>query len=115
MMVVDVRPVGRPVPQRRVRASRSVETWPLSEHFPATAAPSSEAEWHELVADFLESSERVVQLSHDPDWLQSPDPGYEDLHLTWRDALEFLAVQTAYHLGKIVASRQSLGAWPPSK
>lgn len=91
----------------------TLESWPLSEHFPATAAPSSEVEWNDLVAEFLELSERAVQLSHDPDWLTSADPGYEEHLLTWRDALEFLAVHTAYHLGKIVALRQNLGAWPP--
>jgi hypothetical protein len=29
------------------------------------------------------------------------------------DALNSLAVHNAYHLGKIVALRQSIGAWPP--
>lgn len=35
--------------------------------------------------------------------------------MTWRDALEFLAVHSAYHLGKIVLLRQLIGAWPPPR
>ncbi len=33
--------------------------------------------------------------------------------LTMGEELNCLAVHNAYHLGKIVALRQSLGAWPP--
>ena len=31
-----------------------------------------------------------------------------------RDAAEFLAVHSAYHLGRVVLLRQLLGAWPPA-
>lgn len=92
-----------------------LESWPLEEHFPASPAPSNEAAWQALVSSFLTASQRAVALSRDPGWLASPDPGYERFGLTWRDALEFLTVHTAYHLGKVVAIRQRLGSWPPPR
>jgi|SRR5690606_10147318 len=91
-----------------------LESWPLEEHFPASAAPPDQAAWEALVSSFLEASQRAVDLAQDQKWLASPDPGYERFGLTWRDALEFLAVHTAYHLGKVVAIRQRLGSWPPA-
>lgn len=123
---VEARPTGFPhsIYQELWHAARAIqmslehgrvalESWPLSEHFPASAAPASEAEWSALVTGFLAAAERAVELSHDASWLASADPGYESFGSTWRDALEFLAVHTAYHLGKIVALRQALEAWPP--
>lgn len=92
-----------------------LESWPLEEHFPASPAPADGAAWQQLVSSFLAASQRAVDLSHDKVWLASPDPGYEHVGLTWRDALEFLTVHTAYHFGKIVALRQSLGSWPPPR
>ena len=32
---------------------------------------------------------------------------------TFGDAIQILATHNAYHLGKIVALRQFMGAWPP--
>ncbi len=89
-----------------------LETWPLAEHFPTASAPSNEIEWRDLVARFLAASTRAVSMSQQPGWLESKEPGYD---LTWRDALEFLAVHTAYHMGKIVLLRQLLGTWPPPR
>jgi len=34
--------------------------------------------------------------------------------LTMADELNSVAVHNAYHLGKIVALRQRIGAWPPT-
>jgi hypothetical protein len=34
--------------------------------------------------------------------------------VTMADELNCLAVHNAYHLGKIVALRQRIGAWPPT-
>lgn len=89
-----------------------LETWPHPEHFPAAAAPADEAEWRGLVELFLAASARAVRMSQQPGWLDSKEPGYD---LTWRDALEFLAVHTAYHMGRIVLLRQLLGSWPPPR
>lgn len=92
-----------------------LETWPYAEHFPQGPAPASENEWEDLVARFLGASQRAVTASHDPAWLASDDPGYEEHGLTWRDSLEFLAVHTAYHMGRIVLLRQLIGSWPPAR
>lgn len=89
-----------------------LQTWPLSEHFPAAPSPADEAEWRDLVARFLAASTKAVSMSHQPGWLESKEPGYD---LTWRDALEFLAVHTAYHMGRIVLLRQLIGTWPPPR
>lgn len=88
-----------------------LESWPLAEHFPASPAPADEAEWRDLVARFLAASSEAVRLSHQPGWLESKEPGYD---MTWRDAMEFLAVHTAYHMGRIALLRQLIGAWPPA-
>jgi uncharacterized damage-inducible protein DinB len=91
---------------------RSVlERWPDEQHFPQSSAPASQQDWDELVSTFLTSSRRAVTLAGDESWLNTPEPGYP--HSRWRDGLEFLAVHTAYHLGKVVCLRQVLGVWPP--
>ncbi len=89
--------------------------WPLAQHFPARAEPRDAQEWEELVSGFLAASAEAVARSKEPGWLESPDPGFEQYDLTWRDALEFLAVHTAYHMGRIVLLRQLIGAWPPGR
>ncbi|MEO5989519.1 MAG: DinB family protein [Candidatus Eisenbacteria bacterium] len=78
------------------------------ENYPS-AAPDHEQEWHDLVQQFLEDARAAVA------WAQAParlaveeEPG-----LTMGDNLHRLAVHNAYHLGKIVALRQRIGAWPP--
>lgn len=93
----------------------ALESWPLAEHFPASPSPADEDEWRELVTSFLAASRRAVSLSHEQGWLETHEPGYEELDLRWRDGLEFLAVHTAYHLGRVVLLRQLLGAWPPPR
>lgn len=91
----------------------ALERWPYEGHFPAAAAPASQAEWAELVASFLEDSKKAVEWAEDETWLFSAEPDYETSQ--WRDGLEFLAVHTAYHLGKIVCLRQVMNLWPPAK
>ena len=82
------------------------------EQFPSSPAPKDEAAWHELVESFLTYSERAVKLAQNEAWLGTEEaddnPGF-----TWRNALEVLAVHSAYHLGKIVLLRQLLGIWSP--
>ncbi len=80
--------------------------------FPGSSAPGDETAWQDLVNSFLTYSERAVKLARDEDWLESEEtddnPGF-----TWRNALEVLAVHSAYHMGKIVLLRQLLGCWRP--
>ena len=86
--------------------------WENAGQFPATHAPEDEAAWQSLVATFLEDSAHAVKLAEDEAWLNAiedeDNPGF-----TWRNALEVLAVHSAYHLGKVVLLRQLLGLWEP--
>jgi len=66
--------------------------------------PANEGTWKDLVAEFLAGSERAVELGRSSD----SRPGGK-----LADLLESLAVHNAYHLGKIAALRQIIGAWPP--
>ena len=84
--------------------------WEQATHFPASAAPESQDAWDELVLMFLNYSERAVRLADDETWLESP--GADDPSGTWRNTLEWLAVHSAYHMGKIVLLRELLGLWP---
>lgn len=91
-----------------------LESWPHAEHFPAEHGPIDQEVWDALVRDYLAASIEAVDRARRPGWLETPDPGYEEHGLTWRDSLEFLAVHSAYHLGRIVLLRQQLGVWPPA-
>jgi hypothetical protein len=75
--------------------------------FPSEA-PGNERIWEDLVTEFLAGSERAVELGRSPELMKEVRPGG-----TLPDRLESLAVHNAYHLGKIVALRQVIGAWPP--
>ncbi len=92
-----------------------LENWPLEEHFPSRPEPADMQEWDGLVALYLDAAAEAVGRSEQAEWLTSPDPGYEEHGFTWRDSLEFLAVHSAYHFGRIVLLRQLLGAWPPPR
>jgi hypothetical protein len=78
------------------------------EDFPSEA-PGDERIWEELVAEFLAGSATAVELGRSSEALmKEAHPGG-----TLAERLESLAVHNAYHLGKIVALRQVIGAWPP--
>ncbi|MDH3456265.1 MAG: hypothetical protein OER90_05435 [Gemmatimonadota bacterium] len=65
--------------------------------------------WEDLVSEFLAGSETAVELGRLPEALmEEVGPG-----VTLAERLESLAVHNAYHLGKIVALRQVIDAWPP--
>lgn len=87
----------------------ALERWPYAQHFPLSSAPVNQQEWDDLVAMFLTYSRRAVTLAKDESWLNAQEPGYPQS--TWRDALEFLAVHTAYHLGKVICLRQIMKTW----
>lgn len=87
----------------------ALERWPYAQHFPLSSAPVNQQEWDDLVEMFLTYSRRAVTLAKDESWLNAQEPGYPQS--TWRDALEFLAVHTAYHLGKVICLRQIMKTW----
>lgn len=72
--------------------------------------PEQEEEWIALVTEFLSGLEKAL------DWASSPEKlAVEvDAGVTMGDELHSLAVHNAYHMGKIVALRQLIGAWPPA-
>jgi uncharacterized damage-inducible protein DinB len=73
------------------------------------AAPEHEQDWLDLVAEFLDGARSAAAMGESPERLAlEVAPGE-----TMADELACLAVHNAYHLGKIVALRQSIGAWPP--
>ena len=77
------------------------------DHYPS-AAPEHEQQWHDLVQQFLEDAQAAVAWAQAPDRLAvEVEPG-----VTMADELHSVAVHNAYHLGKIVALRQRIGAWP---
>jgi len=75
--------------------------------FPAEA-PGNERMWEDLVREFLAGSRKAVELAGSPALMEEVSPG-----VTLAERLESLAVHNAYHLGKIVALRQVIDAWPP--
>ena len=74
--------------------------------FPSEA-PDNERVWEDLVTEFLAGSVKAVELGRSPEALM------EGTGVTLAERLESLAVHNAYHLGKIVALRQVIAAWPP--
>jgi uncharacterized damage-inducible protein DinB len=84
------------------------KSWQSDELYPSH--PPKEWEWPALVAEFLSGLEKALDWASAPEKLDvEVEPG-----VTMGDVLHSLAVHNAYHMGKIVALRQSLGAWPPA-
>src|SRR4051794_21561323 len=80
---------------------------PLREIYPS-AAPEHEQQWHDLVRLFLDGARAAAAMGQTPERLAvEVQPG-----VTMADELNSVAVHNAYHLGKIVALRQRIGAWP---
>ncbi|HEV7489063.1 MAG TPA: hypothetical protein VGQ65_25615 [Thermoanaerobaculia bacterium] len=81
---------------------------PARDVYPS-AAPEHEDQWHDLVRVFLNGARAAAAMGQAPERLAVEiQPG-----VTMADELNSVAVHNAYHLGKIVALRQRIGAWPP--
>jgi len=82
---------------------------PIGDTYP-TVAPAHDQQWHDLVRLFLNGAQAAAALGQSPERLAlEVEPG-----VTLADELSCVAVHNAYHLGKIVALRQRIGAWPPT-
>ena len=82
---------------------------PTDDFYP-TEAPEDERQWQDLVRVFLDGARAAAALGQAPERLAlEVEPG-----VTMADELNSVAVHNAYHLGKIVALRQRIGAWPPA-
>ena len=81
---------------------------PTGDRYPSVA-PEHEQQWHDLVQAFLDGAREAVAMGQTPERLAvEVEPG-----VTMAEELNSVAVHNAYHLGKIVALRQRIGAWPP--
>lgn len=119
---VGVRPAGAPhsiyeelwhaAEWQRIVLDRDEAAQKNWEQFPPHPAPENEAVWHALVQGFIADSERAVELARDEAWLETDERG-DAPGITWRVALESVAIHSAYHMGKIVLLRQLLGVWSP--
>jgi uncharacterized damage-inducible protein DinB len=82
------------------------EEWKRGEVYPKQA-PARTEDWDSLVAEFLAGTEKALWWVESPERLaRETSPG-----TTMEDVLHSLAIHSAYHMGKIVALRQQLGAW----
>ncbi|MBV9496833.1 MAG: hypothetical protein JOZ54_21505, partial [Acidobacteria bacterium] len=81
----------------------------LREVYPS-AAPEHEDQWRDLVRVFLEGARAAVAFGQTPERLAGKLASGETLG----NELLSVAVHNAYHLGKIVALRQQISAWPPA-
>ncbi len=81
---------------------------PSGDHYPRRP-PENEQEWRDLVRVFMDGARAAAAMADAPQRLAAEvEPG-----VTMADELNCVAVHNAYHLGKIVALRQRIGAWPP--
>jgi hypothetical protein len=81
---------------------------PVRDVYPS-APPEDAQQWHDLVRVFLDGARTAAAMGEAPERLAlEVQPG-----VTMADELNSVAVHNAYHLGKIVALRQRIGAWPP--
>jgi uncharacterized damage-inducible protein DinB len=76
-----------------------------------SAVPEQEHQWHDLVQVFMEGARAAAALGQSPEKLAVE----VESGVTMADELNSVAVHNAYHLGKIVALRQRMGAWPPTE
>jgi hypothetical protein len=83
---------------------------PAGDRYPS-AKPEDEHQWHDLVQAFLDGARAAAAFGKAPERLTvEVEPG-----VTMADELNCVAIHNAYHLGKIVALRQRIGAWPPAE
>ncbi len=78
-----------------------------SEIFPKSAA--TQEEWDKLVEHFLGLLDKMMEFTGNKEQLKAEqEPGW-----TLEDDVDSLIMHNTYHLGKIVAIRQMINAWPP--
>ncbi|HSC27999.1 MAG TPA: DinB family protein [Vicinamibacterales bacterium] len=81
--------------------------WP-DDYWPGVAPPS-DAAWHESVARFKESREKVKALARLKDLTVTVPTGKKGQ--TYLRAILLVADHAAYHVGQLVAVRRALGIW----
>ncbi len=88
-----------------------------SDAFPSAAQSAAEP-WEQLCRRFIEDLKTAATIAEDKTRLSTTvscpsRPGEPVRLMTVQDQLLSWAAHNAYHFGRIVLSRQLLGAWPP--
>lgn len=84
------------------RAAR--DAWVHGGEADSFRAPGSESDYIDLVKEFITGAEKAAALG---------EASGQATNEPMQQELLALAVHNAYHLGKIAALRQVIGAWPP--
>jgi uncharacterized damage-inducible protein DinB len=103
---------------RRVRGEKPPYPSHAAEGWPASAAPSSDAEWKNATARFADLiGTHVAMANLGANELSRHVPATHPSHETRTSTVLAILWQTAahnsYHVGQIVLVRRALGAWPP--
>ena len=83
------------------------------QHWPASAAPPTDAAWDDGIALFRRDREAMRRLAADPgiDLFSRIPQGTGQTYLR---AVLLVADHNAYHVAQIVTARRGLGIWPPA-
>lgn len=84
------------------------QTWEKGESRFPSEIPKSEDEWIALVENFFAGLKKIIEYTRTHEDLRKEVE--EGVNI--EDSLCCLSIHNAYHLGKIVAIRQMIGAWP---
>ncbi|MEP6492504.1 MAG: DinB family protein [bacterium] len=86
--------------------------WP-NDYWPPTAAPSSDAEWKNSLADIHRDTAALAEFTIEPDRdLTTKIP--HGTGQTYLRTVLVAVVHSAHHVAQIIDVRRLLGAWPPS-
>ena len=89
------------------RDSELEKNWQV---FPPKQAETQQ-EWDKLVEHFLGLLDKMMEFTSKPENINAEEePG-----VTVEDYVDSLIMHNTYHLGKIVAMRQMIGAWTPKE
>lgn len=93
----------------RARGERPTRPKGPDEEWPPGRSPETSDEWRQLLEGFFLGLDEAAGMAADAEVMDRSVGG----EWTVRGALETLSTHNSYHLGRIVALRQVLGAWPP--
>jgi hypothetical protein len=84
--------------------------WP-DDYWPASTAPSSDADWTASIAEVREDREALQALALNPK-IRLEDPIPHGTGQTYARELLLASDHTAYHIGQLIVVRRLLGSWP---
>lgn len=81
--------------------------WQAGQVYPTS--PATQEQWDNKVKEFLAGLDKMMEFTSNPENLsKEAEPG-----VATEDYVYPLIMHNTYHLAKIVAVRQMIGAWPP--